>query len=365
MIKSPSPIVEKIKKILMKRYAVEKVLRVRDIVKVCCCAFFSFLIFLGFWFYYFHMGDNRLLNFLVEAGSILLLALLWWKAWNIAGKVIPKFVLIGMLGWILITIGFIPNLFTGNANNNKNFPTPISRMISLETDTPNNAQGRINFEPKKYVDIFIAPGLIFKDQEKEKIGKADTALNLHSNYDYFLAFRYVLILMVVVFLIDLLLVVSTFRKRRLDIQYNCFYTISAKQREESVKIKSLILVTLLLILAIISLNYFILFWAFFFIAAVLLFRWEILERGKNHKPFSRAILFVILTQIFSSICGEILIILFLPFYSLPSHGGELYNLFHVVILGWTVILGSSVTVLIGIVTQVIWSGRRMTEKMKA
>jgi hypothetical protein len=359
---SPSLIEKKIRDILMKRYALEKILKKNDIKGICFYAISSFLLFQEFWLAYFYLGDNNpVLRLIIETFTILSMVIIWWRIWNKVGNIIPKFVLIGMLGWVLITVGLVPNLFNENQNNN-NLPIPISRLINVTNDS-NNALENFHIKPEQILDFFIAPGLAARQLGQfSEPGNKEDELSLYSNYNYYLILRYILLLVVVLSIIDILATISTYYKKGAN-SSRSYSTIPAVQREWGVKKKLVLLGGLLFILTILSLNYFVLFWMLSFCTAVFLFRREILERGSNHKPLSRSLLFVILTQIFSSICGEILLILFLPLYAMPAGSiGPIYLLINV-ILGWTVLLGSSVTVLTGIITQVIWSGKRMTESM--
>jgi hypothetical protein len=54
----------------------------------------------------------------------------------------------------------------------------------------------------------------------------------------------------------------------------------------------------------------------------------------------------------------------IPVYTFIHNEYMVFNIYDSIVLGWAIILGSSVTVLLGIITQVIWSGRRMTEELK-
>lgn len=347
---------EKIEEILMKRYALEKVLDVKKIFSICGYAFVSFLVFLGFWYGYSLLVDDSqlFLRIAFVFVSILILSVLWWQTWKKVRNVIPKFVLVGMLGWLLITMDLTSDLIRGNGDTiqGMNFPAPLCRLVSLEPGAANNLPAKI--ELKNIVDIITAPGLIpHSHQQWNKIVYCD----LHSGF--YVCLRCVFILIISVLLTLLLLIVSKYRRSNSP----DMFWLRGGDREDAVTVGLVLLVTSLLILGLISLNYFILFWVFSFLVSIILFRWEILERGQNHKPLCRALLFVILTQVYSSIWGEILLILFRPLYSIPAHQG--FILLHTSIMGWTIILGSSVTVLIGIVTQVIWSGRRMTDRLRA
>lgn len=396
MLKHPSDkysshLMDKVIEILMKRYAVEKIIPLRKLIEVMGYAVLSFLIFQAFWLVSLIIS-NSYKRFLVLIAAIVILSFFWGRSWKLIGNIIPKFVLIGMLGWIFIIVNITPNLIIGDKwgvinekvpehldnpfsteakENKKEIPysisLPISRLFNLNEKELNSK--KIDQEKKKYckgfmhcIGIFISPIAILEKKPGENLNKRKIADIIKSNE--YIIFLIVMLLCTLIVFIDLLLTVSTYWDKKRSFKWFCFYSIKSSQRENEIPLKLAVFCIFLSGISYFSLNYFLLFWIISFVATIFLFRWEIKERGQNHKKWSRSILFVFLTQVFSSISGEILFLLFFPLYTEASPQYPVFNLYDSIVLGWIIILGSSVTVFIGIVTQVIWSGRRMTERMK-
>ena len=363
MNKETSHLRRKVEENLMKRYAVEKILRLRDILKACALAVASFVLFLGFWYLYLNIEPEfKVLKILLVAGALVVIGGIWWALFRMVGKIIPKFVLIGMLGWILMTIGLVPNFFTGG-DFQKITSSPASRLLHTDIINVKDQQKSFHLPQKRWIDVAIAPALALKDADAMSQANGIVKFDLESVPYLFI--RYLLLMMVAIFLFDILMTVSTHCRSDRVSRISEFYNIDARQRERDAKSKIILFSIILLALSLVSLNYFLMFWIVSFLAGIALFHWEILTQGQNHKPISRSVLFVILTQIFSSIFGEMLLILFLPMSGQQAIPQLKPLLLYLAILGWIIILGSAVTVLIGIITQVIWSGRRMTDHMRS
>jgi hypothetical protein len=397
MKSKPSYLMDKVEEILMKRYAVEKIIGWKKLFCVSLCSIISFLIFQVTWILCSDVS-NLYVKFFILMVAVISLSLCWGFAWKSIGKIIPKFVLIGMLGWIFIISNITPSLIIGdkwglkenfipekseqqtknNAQHMKgkalkngedsqdkaprqhSTSWPISRLLNLnekETEI-------IGTKPTipEYLKSFLFPILILKDKQTHP--NKQQILNV-TNCSEYNAYIYVHIGLCLVVGILLFLNISTYRKSGTTPENSClFYLINHHQREENTKNYLILLCVSLIGIAYFSLNYFLFFWVVTFIATIFLFRWEIEERGKNHKKLSRSVLFVILAQVFSSITGEILFLILLPLYTDIGKDYKLFNLYDSVVLGWLIFLGSAVTVLIGIVTQVIWSGKRMTDRLR-
>ena len=377
--KGPDSFLERIIDILMKRYAVEKIIGWKKLLCVIVCSIISFFTFQVTWILCSY-ASNLYVKFLILMGAVIFLSLCWRFAWKSIGRIIPKFVLIGMLGWIFIIVNITPNLIIGDkwglkenvspyagedrqdkAPGQHSTSWPISRLLNLnEKET-----GITGKKPNicEYLESFLFPIRILRGKQVHPSKQQILNVANRSEYNVYIYFQIGICLIVGILLF---LNISTYRKNRSTAENSCsFYLIDHRQREENTKTYLILLCVSLIGIAYLSLNYFLFFWVVTFIATVFLFRWEIEERGKNHKKLSRSVLFVILAQVFSSITGEILFLILLPLYTDIGKDHKLFNLYDSVVLGWLIFLGSAVTVLIGIVTQVIWSGKRMTDRLRS
>jgi hypothetical protein len=372
--KSPSYLMKRVEDILMKRYAVEKFIGLKEFFCIMVFSLISFLVFQGAWIIISIWGDNIFKKFLVVMAALFILILFWGYAWKIIGKIIPKFVLIGMLGWIFIIVNITPNLIIGDKwgvkkeiacmqikNGTHSISLPLNRLLNLNENETKMTDG--DSTPQlNYIESFFLPILILNNKQIHP-GKRKV-LNIVNN-SQFRVYFYIHIGLCVFFYSMLFFTITTYKKR--DVSSGNFlflYSTNHLQREKNTELYLYMTILLSLNIAYYSLNYFILFWVITFMASIFLFRWEIKESGKSHKLLSRSVLFVILAQIFSSITGEILFLVLLPIYTDIGKGYKLFNLYDSIVLGWLIFLGSAVTVLIGIVTQVVWSGKRMTEKIR-
>jgi len=304
---------------------------------------------------------------------LFLLILFWKKTWSIVGIFIPKFVWIGLLGWFFIAANIIPTLMTSGSwgiealqgkDKAHSIALPGARYFSInEKDIPSYSEEMTKEALDNYLEHFIVPANI-QAPIPHLPGKPDYSIIYTKSPGYKMA-RYGLILLAFILFFDIFLSVSIYNHGHTQTaRFFLIFSEHSRERESNVKRKLFLLSFLLLILAVLSLNYFILFWILSFLTTIFIFKWEILQRGQNHKPLSRAVLFVFLTQIFSAISGMILFFTIMPVYTFIHYKAITFNIYDSIVIGWAIILGSSITVLLGIITQVIWSGRRMTEGMK-
>lgn len=390
MNRNPIFVQDRLKEILMKRYAVEKVVGIKKLACSVLCVIFSFTIFQFTWILIASHTLTLFHKIVLEIAVISALALFWRNTWNIVGKCIPKFVWIGLLGWFFIAANIIPGLMINNnwepsyqstegeANNQKkeiennksnvhSYYLPGTRFISIN-ETAIDSIDEITFTRAfyNYIEIFIVPATcqVSMPNMSRMALEPDMSHKIAAS-DLFKFFRYSLILLAFILFLDIFFSVSIYKQRYT--QGKWLYRIfseHATKKEKNVYWKLLLFSFLLIILSVLSLNYFLLFWVLSILTTVFIFRWEIQQRGQNHKPLSRAVLFVFLTQIFSALSGMILFLTMVPVYTYIHKDYMVFNIYDSIVLGWAIILGSSVTVLLGIVTQVIWSGRRMTEDLK-
>jgi hypothetical protein len=377
--KAPDFLVDRIRDILMKRYAVEKVIELPQLICIFFLALLSFVLFQVFWVICTVFIGN-FWKIIVEIGVIFCLALCWRKAWKIIGEIIPKFVWIGLLGWFFIAANIIPNLVISNswqlnegniqeskAGSDKNHETktgktsisiPITRFFNFneKKNAPIDVEKAKQITLSNYLETFIAPFNMLDEKDRREIEAPDSNI--------LKLCRYALLLLGFVLFLDIFFSVSIYKQYEKENRFYSFFSIPAAKREKDIKRKLVLFSIVLLIFSAVSFNYFVLFWVLSFLTTIFIFRWEIQQRGQNHKPLSRSVLFVFLTLVFSSISGEILLLTLFPVYTLMSGKIPVFHPYDTIVLGWTVLLGASVTVLLGIVTQVIWSGRRMTEKLK-
>jgi hypothetical protein len=375
----PDFLVDRIRDILMKRYAVEKIIELPQLTCIFFLALLSFVLFQVFWVICTVFIGN-FWKIIVEIGVIICLALCWRKAWKIIGEIIPKFVWIGLLGWFFIAANIIPNLVISNswqldesnihgdkAVSDKNPETktgktsisiPMTRFFNFNErkSKPTDGEKAQQISLINYLETFIAPFNMLDEKDRRKIEAPDS--------DILKLCRYALLLLGFVLFLDIFFSVSIYNRNKKKNRFYSFFSIPATKREKDIRRKLVLFSIVLLIFSAVSFNYFVLFWVLSFLTTIFIFRWEIQQRGQNHKPLSRAVLFVFLTLLFSSISGEILLLTLFPVYTLMSGNILVFHHYDTIVLGWVVLLGSSVTVLLGIVTQVIWSGRRMTEKLK-
>jgi hypothetical protein len=367
--KAPDFLVDRIRDILMKRYAVEKVIELPQLICIFFLAFLSFVLFQVFWV----ISTAFIGNFwkiIVKIVVIFCMAVCWRMAWKIIGEIIPKFVWIGLLGWFFIAANIIPNLVISNSWNlnedniqetktgKTSISIPITRFFNFneQKNAPIDVEKDEQITLSNYLETFIAPFNMLDEEYRREIEAPDS--------DILKFCRYALLLLGFVLFLDIFFSVSIYNRNKGKNRFYHFFSIPASKREKDIKRKLVLFSIVLLIFSAVSFNYFVLFWVLSFLTTIFIFRWEIQQRGQNHKPLSRAVLFVFLTLVFSSISGEILLLTLFPVYTLMSGKIPVFHYYDTIVLGWTVLLGAAVTVLLGIITQVIWSGRRMTEKLK-
>ncbi len=94
----------KIDELLRKRYAIEKTDGFFKNIRICTGLFFlAFLSFLFVWY-------KNSMCILGYTGLIFALGVIVWCAWRKMGKLLPRFIWIGILGWFLLGSEMVTNL---------------------------------------------------------------------------------------------------------------------------------------------------------------------------------------------------------------------------------------------------------------
>jgi MFS family permease len=365
---------KKIESILMKRYALEKIISLRKFFWVFFLTFISFMIFFVFWLWVanyetLHNVDqfNKVFYLGLYAAVLIFLLVIGYVIWRMIGNYIPKFVLIGLLGWFLIGGGLISNIVvpggitdpqpkTGN-DQVTNLHLPATRFTGLHetsvTDESKNSLKNAAFHKIVFnietLDQFLTPSI--KSQKDPKI----------LNEIEFTSLRLLIFFLLLLVLINLFLTVTMFNRSG----KSRFYLANLRwiQRESAVKVNIGIIVILSIGLFHLTLNYLFLFTFLLALANIFLIKWEIQQRGQNHKIFTRSVLFLFLIQFFSMVAGEIFFLIYLPVFIYITKGNsQVLSMHDAIMLSWIVLVGSLASALIGMTTQVVWSGRRLTER---
>jgi MFS family permease len=363
---------KKIESILMKRYALEKIISTCEFLGVLLLTFLSFVIFFVFWLWVanyktLHNVDqlDKVIYLGLYAAVLIFLLVIGYVIWKMIGNYIPKFVLIGLLGWFLIGGGLISNIVVpagfsepkNESENATNIHLPATRFTGLHEESVKDESGSslkneslhkiiLNIET---IDQFLTPAV--KSNEKSIILKEIE----------FTSLRLLIFFLLLLVLTNLFLTVTMFNRSGKSRFY--LATLSWKQRESAVKVNIGIIVVLSIGLFFLTLNYLFLFTFLLALANIILIKWEIQQRGQNHKIFTRSVLFLFLIQFFSMVAGEIFFLVYLPvFIYITTGNSQLLSIHDAIMLSWIVIVGSLASALIGMTTQVVWSGRRLTEK---
>ncbi len=175
----PSFLMERINGILMKRYAVEKLVGIKKLIGVLFLAALAFVIFQLFWIIIASKPVGLYNNeIILEIVVLLILGIFWKNAWKSIGHFVPKFVWIGLLGWLLIGASIVPNFIheseldssgsvkTLNKDKTHSISLPITRYFNLnekEIDTENEYHQKFSLH---YIDTFIAPFTMPLQNEK-------------------------------------------------------------------------------------------------------------------------------------------------------------------------------------------------------
>lgn len=241
-------------------------------------------------------------------------------------KYIPKFIWVGILGWILLTSSVVPDML--NYNTNMYIPgstkgMDISKFLGINISY-------INFSKIININEFFLKsfkGIFYPENTS-------------------LVYTISLILL---FVFLFLLFISTFsiNKKFLGINKN------------HIVILLVILISIsLLIISLITKIYFIPISLGLFGANIAIVFWEITDRGRNPEPFVRAVNFTIVTQLISANVGMIIYISIYPLFKYP----DVLSTRDFITLLWIIIAGSGLSVFMALISQFIWSGKRLTEK---
>jgi hypothetical protein len=368
-------IVKKIESILMKRYALEKIISLKKFLGILFLTLLSFAIFFVYWVFGVAGMGKKIVHIdqftpLGIYALVLVLTLgIGYVIWWMIGNYIPKFVLIGLLGWFLIGGGLISNLLVPGEiavrdtkeSPAKNLQLPVARFTGVSENSSTEVESDIR---KKYSDLFHR--FLFPSMFKQALpqsgdqSSADVTWRDIIMEEEFGSLRLLIFVLLLLVLVDLFFTVTMFGRD--DRQGLYFCNLSWRQRETAVKIKVGIVVCLLAGLFFLTLNYLFLLLALLGALNIFLIKWEIEQRGQNHKMYTRAVLFLFLMQFFSIVAGEVFFLVYLPVLIYIKPGVQVLDLADAVLLNWIVLVGSLASVLIGMTTQVVWSGRRLTEK---
>lgn len=381
---TPSHLKEGLKNLLEKRYAVEKMVGFKKLLWVMGLSFFSFAVFQIVIIVLSSGIENLFSKYLLISFAIIILSSLWAVTWKLVGEMFPKFVFIGLLGWLFIIVNITPNLIIGDQwgvkaesgisapgneagrteNKSRHFSSsmPLNRFLSLSDRETGKADSKCNYNILNYIERFAFPILLLRDCETH-CGKRQVLQAIDYPESKIAPIFQVLVFLF--FYFCLFFNISTYKDDAKPRKWTEFlYKRNHLEREKRTWQYLVVVCVSLFSIGFFSLNYFVLFWIMAFLAAIFLFKWEIKQHGKCHKPWSRSILLVILAQFFSSITGEILFLALMPAYTDIGKDYVLFSISDTIVLGWLIFLGSTVTVLIGILTQVLWSGKRMTEEIR-
>jgi len=381
-MKSKKFVPDKIKAILMKRYALEKILSFWELFCVVVLSTISFMFFSLFWFIvclYKEKGD--IYEYAVSVFNIIALAVILGSGyfiWRIIKDLIPKFMFIGLLGWFLIGAGLlssilVPGTIVTNGTDTKSIQIPAGRFSGLNEKEPNRLDA---FSPErlsikklismkklnKLIDIFLAPSDFRIERE---INKEKDLPGFFKN-DVFKSVRSIIFLIFLLLLFDLFFTVTMFKKfKKPGKKYRfSYFNLPWNKREQCVTIKAFIVLLLAVALFFLTMNYFFILLVTLVLFNGLLIKWEILSRGQNHKINTRTVLFIFLMLFFALTAGEAFFLIYLPVFIFIKEGAQILSLYDAVLINWIVLVGSLASILMGLTTQVVWSGQRLTEKFK-
>lgn len=362
-MKNEGLIEDKIENILKKRYALEKIISFCKFLGVFALTLLSYTVFFLFWVW---VAKSKKLNNVEDIKYLLIyvgvligtLGIGVW-IWNLIGKYIPKFALIGLLGWFLIGGGLVSSLVVpaglngpdgdGNDKDHTSIQLPATRFTGV------NEKSTADVSLSSPLDInalnqFLAPALKNNTENRTIIQETE-----------FDSLRLLVLFLLLLVLFNLYFTVTMFDRTGKSRWY--LANLCWNKRESAVKINIGIIALLSIGLFLLTLNYLFLLSSLLALSNIFLIRWEILQRGQNHKILTRSVLFLFLLQFFSMVSGEIFFLIYLPVFIYIKKGSQVLSLHDVFMLNWIVLVGSLASALIGITTEVVWSGRRLTEKL--
>jgi len=183
-------------------------------------------------------------------------------------------------------------------------------------------------------------------------GNVKTYLNLLRNSiistDNYLGTQYVLLLLAIISFFSLTIV--TFTKS------NKLCLIS-KTKTNAITILTLSLCLSSLLLFILNNVYFITLSIGLFVINIFIIWWEINQRGRTKQGFRKAFEFAMIAQMITANIG---MIIYMTLY--PLFRNVQITCYDYATLLWIIIAGSGLSVFMAIISQIIWSGSRLTEK---
>jgi hypothetical protein len=305
----------RINSLLLKRYAIDEVV---SPIRVGFFLLFSVLSLMLFAIIWLRLSNESFLPDSLMAlcdsdakfiYTVFGLFTLWIVKWLLLGKIIPKFIWIGILGWILMTGEIIPGMLKHN-------PDQINNEIGqVADDSVENIS--LNLEAKGYL-LFDEKGFDIFFQKLSTLKNQPTLLIVLSIF---------------------LLLIWLFR-------WNIMFLFN-------------------LLLIVLGLHYHILIFiigASIFLANVSILYREIKQRGQNHYIWNRVNMFNFITTMFTISTGEIIILMFMPLYIASTDNAGCISLVDLYSIFGMLFVGALVAVFFALITQAIWSGARLTDR---
>jgi hypothetical protein len=249
-------------------------------------------------------------------------------------KYIPKFIWIGILGWILLTAEIIPGMigYDLQAQSNLGMETTAPKEISMDIENYLGDQIiYINFSEIENISELL---------KKSFIGIFHFT-GIGVDYSIF----------VILFFVSLIpFFYSTFS--------NSPKIIFNKINRKYLVFSSILVLFISAIYVFLQTEiYFIPLSLGLFGINVAVVYWEITDRGINPCPFLRSVNFTLVSQLLTANIGMIIYIAIFPLFK----GVYLTNR-DIITFIWIIISGSSLSVFMALISQIIWSGKRLTEK---
>lgn len=411
---------KRVEDILKKRYAVEKVFQSNEVILVSLLFFSAILLSGIFWIVLPSIVRYELGSFMhlipISIISIsVVIGVIWYLIWDKTNIILPKFIMVGLIGWAFLGSEMITNLLVssnweiqekavkklGDKQLDKegfaSINLPVERLLSINEipeskicDLSNPKEVRTSLvnvlkfmnSPYYYtrgakniykeylffwfliIFFFVFMIILTSSYRRgsDNDGIAQKKLPILKRFEFF-----IILLLFFPFSVFLYLYTNKFIGG-ISILVIVFFLIFIRDRlpwkirDVIVEVSFFAILTIGTILFFFTYNYFILFSLLFTTVNVLLFKWEISKRGVNHKLWSRSILSSLMTQMFAGISGAAYFIIFIPVFIFMRKGFA-FCTYDAGVLIWVIILGSSISVFIGLVTQLLLEGSRLTEKL--
>jgi len=304
------------------------------------------------------LGIFGIINNLFFLGGMILLLAFYILAKT--SKFIPKFVWLGVLGWILLTAEIIPGAFDYNYENKVNNPKYNSTEKNVVMDINQFIGKKIEFENISQVNSIEA--LVVSAFKTMNVYGDTKSIN-----------KNLPLLILLIFIFSLLFLFFLFYSGGAKINKKKFIycndricsSIWRKTKFYLMKQKEKILIILLLLIILLSLYifyhtgiYFIPLTLFIFLINVSIVYWEITDKGKNPFPIFRSLYFTVVSHILSANIGMVIYISISPILRCSN-----FTTKNLVVLIWIIIAGSGLSVFMALISQIIWSGKRLTDKL--